>query len=88
VPEPKSHELRQRTRDEVERDLHDGLEALGHLKLQLATRQLDDPLRVRHARRQVARLRTILREDALGLRPLAGATRREEAESPPETVEG
>ena len=37
-------------------------EELFNLKIQLATKQLENPMKIREARRNVARLKTILRE--------------------------
>jgi len=46
-----------------------------NLKLRQATRQIDNPLRVRHLRRDLARIKTIVREHELKMRTLAdGAT--------------
>ncbi len=68
----KSSEIRQMSRAEVEEQLADREEALSNLRLQLETRQLDNALLIRATRREVARLRTVLREDSLGIRPLLG----------------
>lgn len=64
--------------EEVERELQDAEESLFNLKLQLATRQLDNPLSVRGARRNVARLKTILNEHYAGVRALAKVEEPEE----------
>ena len=67
----KSYEIRAMSLEEVRRELQDAEENLANLKIQLKMNQLDDALRVRHARRDVARLRTALREHELGIHPLA-----------------
>ena len=78
----KSSEIREMGLEEVERELQDAEESLFNLKLQLATRQLDNPVSVRMARRNVARLKTILNEHYAGVRALAKV---EEAEPEEET---
>lgn len=57
--------------EEAERELQDAEESLFNLRLQLATRQLDNPVNVRMVRRNVARLKTILNEHYAGIRELA-----------------
>ena len=41
-------------------------EELFNLRIQLSTKQLENPMKIREARRQIARLRTILREKEKG----------------------
>jgi large subunit ribosomal protein L29 len=49
---------------------HDALvEELANLRIRLSIKQLDNPLRVRYLRREVARAKTILRDKRLGARP-------------------
>jgi large subunit ribosomal protein L29 len=65
----KPHEMREMTAEEL-RLHHDGLvEELVNLKIKLAVKQLDNPLRVRILRREIARSRTVLREKQLGAKP-------------------
>lgn len=65
-------ELRDMTVAEVNQQLAEKEEALASLRIQLATRQLDNALVIRQARRDVAQIRTVLREHELGIRSLAG----------------
>ena len=67
----KSYEIRAMSLDEVQSELRDAVEGYSNLKFQLATKQLGDSLRVRYARRNLARLRTILHEHESGIRKLA-----------------
>lgn len=69
----KASEIRQMTRDEVDELLGDRLEELSNLRIQLVTQQLDNPLRVKSVRRDIARIRTVLRERALDLNASTGA---------------
>ncbi len=70
----KPSEIRQMSYGEVKQLLNDKVEELSHLRLQLATRQLDNPLTVNYARRDVARITTVLHEHDLGIRALAGGS--------------
>ena len=69
----KASEIRQMTHDEVDELLGDRLEELSNLRIQLVTQQLDNPLRVKSVRRDIARIRTVLRERALDLNASTGA---------------
>lgn len=71
----KNKELREMTRAEVEHRLKDEGEALFNLRLRRHTQQIPDPLKLRGTRRQVARIKTVLREDELGIRKLAAGAK-------------
>lgn len=58
----KIKELRQLPTEELKIQLRDAQEELANLKFQHALRQLDNPLRLRTLRRDIARLKTLLRE--------------------------
>jgi large subunit ribosomal protein L29 len=47
------------------------------LRMRRGTEELTDPLRLRRLRREVARIRTLLREEELGRRKLAQEAKRE-----------
>jgi large subunit ribosomal protein L29 len=53
---------------EIRQRLEDSLEELQNLRFQHATHQLDNPLRIRTVRRDIARLKTVLHEIELGIR--------------------
>jgi len=61
----KMSEIRQLPLEELKIRLRDTEEELTNLKFQLALRQLDNPLKVRYARRDIARLKTVIRENEL-----------------------
>jgi large subunit ribosomal protein L29 len=65
--------IREMSEGEVRQHLDDREEELTNLKLRLVTHQLENPLTIRGVRRDIARLRTALREHELGLRPLTGS---------------
>jgi len=65
----KSHEMREMTLDEL-RTHHDQLiDELVNLRIKNAMRQLDNPMQVKHLRREVARAKTVLREKHAGAMP-------------------
>jgi len=58
----KSKEIRDMNLDQIKSQLISKEEELFNLKIQLATKQLENPMKIREARRHVARLKTILSE--------------------------
>ena len=54
----KNAEIRELTQDELVRALDDTRREVFNLRMQLQTGQLEDTARIRHARREVARLLT------------------------------
>lgn len=65
----KPHEMREMTADELQQH-HEGLvDELAGLKIKLAAKQLDNPLRIRILRKEIARTRTVLHEKSLGAQP-------------------
>jgi large subunit ribosomal protein L29 len=64
----KTEKIREMSLPEMTNQLHDLEEELTNLHFQRVTSQLDNPLRIRSIRRDIARLKTILREHEMGLR--------------------
>ncbi len=71
-------ELRQLSDAELRERLDGAKEELFNLRFQLATGQLDNPMRLKQVRRDVARILTVLRERELAV-PEATAGETEEA---------
>jgi large subunit ribosomal protein L29 len=69
----KPEKCRELTREELERAARDLREELFNLRFRVSTQKLDNPLRLRHARRDLARILTVLREDELGRIRLPGS---------------
>ena len=66
----KVFELREKTREELQ-DILNGLhKELFNLRLRRGAQELPNPLRLRTLRREIARVRTILHEDELGVKKL------------------
>jgi large subunit ribosomal protein L29 len=63
----KAEEIRAMSSEELLRKLDDLKEELFNLRFQMVTAQLDNPMRVREVRRDIARVKTILRERELGI---------------------
>ncbi len=79
-----AQELRDRDDEQLRRDLDSAHEELFTLRFQAATRQLADVSKIRKTRRQVARLRTVLHERALGIGGAdAGFAAAEPEQAPP-----
>ncbi len=58
----KAEKLRDMTGEELEVKLRDLKEELFNLRFQNATAQLENPLRIRKVRRDIARVKTVMRE--------------------------
>jgi large subunit ribosomal protein L29 len=63
----KTNELRNLTTAELEQKVNSFKEELFNLRFQLATGQLDNPIRIRDIRKGIARTKTVLRERELGI---------------------
>ena len=64
----KMDEIKQLPLEELKIRLRDTQDELANLRFQLALRQLDNPLKVRTIRRDIARLKTVIHEHEMGLR--------------------
>jgi len=58
----KVNELRRLSREDLEARLAEAVASMSELRFQQGTSQLENPLRIRTLRRNIARLRTLLRE--------------------------
>ncbi len=61
----KASEIRNLTSEELGKKLTDLKDELFKLRFQLATGQLENPMRIREVRRGIARVQTIIREREL-----------------------
>jgi len=61
-------ELKELTKEEVITKLRDDEDALMNLRFQHALQQLENPVRLRYLKREVAQLKTLLQEFECGLR--------------------
>ena len=60
----KASALRAKTGDELNKELHELLKAQFGLRMQLATQQLSNTSQMKKVRRDIARVRTVLKEKA------------------------
>ncbi len=60
----KPSELRAKSGDELSKELHELLKAQFGLRMQLATQQLGNNSQIKKVRRDIARVRTVLKEKA------------------------
>jgi len=60
----KANELRAKSNDELSKELTDLLKAQFGLRMQLATQQLTNTSQMKKVRRDIARVRTMLKEKA------------------------
>lgn len=58
----KAIKLRELTDEELNKKVRDYKEELFNLRFQMATGQLDNPMRIRDVRKNIARCKTVLRQ--------------------------
>ena len=63
----KAKEIRQMSEKELNTQLTELKAELFNLRFQLATGQLDNPLRIKTVRKDIARVKTIVKERELGI---------------------
>jgi large subunit ribosomal protein L29 len=64
----KKSQLRELSVEELKVRLEDDLVALENLRFQKALQQLENPLKIKQVRREIAQIKTVLKEYQLGLR--------------------
>ncbi len=62
----KPKEIRDLNLEQLKQQIISKEEELFNLKIQLSTKQLENPMKIREARKQVARLKTIFQEKEKG----------------------
>ena len=63
----KASELREKTQTELDQELAELKSELFKLRFQLATNQLDNPMRLKEVKKSIARVKTVIRERELGI---------------------
>ena len=64
----KVSQLNEMSKMELETKLNDNMDALQNLRFQKALQQIENPLKIRVLRREIAQVKTVLRELELGIR--------------------
>jgi large subunit ribosomal protein L29 len=62
----KAFEVRELSDTELQKRIHEEQENLSHLKFQKVVGQLENPMKIDHIKKDIARMKTILRERRLG----------------------
>ena len=65
----KAHEMREMTEVELQSHQDELVEEMANLRIKNAVKQLDNPLRLRGLRKEIARAKTILKDKQLGEKP-------------------
>ncbi len=63
----KANELRNKSVEELNKSVSDMKTELFNLRFQLATGELDNPMRIKKVRKDIARVKTVLRERELNI---------------------
>ncbi len=63
--------LRELTPEELQQKMNELNDEMFNLNMRRSLKALDNPLRLRLIRREIARINTVLKENALGIRKLA-----------------
>jgi len=58
----KASELREKTQLELQKELNELKSELFKLRFQLATNQLENPMKLREVKKNIARVKTVMRE--------------------------
>ena len=61
-------ELTEMTVSELETKLQDNSESLQNFRFQKALQQLENPVQIKHVKKEIAQVKTLLKEYELGLR--------------------
>ncbi len=69
--EMRADRLREMSLEELKEKLRDTTEELFNMKFRNSMKQLDNPLKIREARRNIARLKTILKQVEMGVTKIA-----------------
>lgn len=65
----KAHEMREMTEVELQSHNDELVEEMANLRIKNAVKQLDNPLRLRGLRKEIARAKTIIRDKRMGAKP-------------------
>jgi large subunit ribosomal protein L29 len=78
----KLSELKEKSKAELTDHLRGLYKEVFSLRLRRASQEMPNPLRLRTLRREIARVKTMLREDELGIRKLAAPAKTETKAKP------
>lgn len=64
----KKEQLRELSLEELNTKLQDNTDALENLRFQKAMQQLENPLKIREIKKEIAQIKTVIHEYELGIR--------------------
>ena len=64
----KKSELTEMTVSELRTKLQDGFESLQNFRFQKSLQQLENPVQIKHVKKEIAQVKTLLKEYELGIR--------------------
>ena len=64
----KKNELTEMTVPELRTKLQDGFESLQNFRFQKSLQQLENPVQIKHVKKEIAQVKTLLKEYELGIR--------------------
>jgi len=64
----KKSDLKDMTREDLVLRLKDNLDELQNLRFQKALQQLENPIKLNHLRKEIAQIKTVVKEFELGIR--------------------
>ena len=68
----KKSELTEMTVPELKTKLQDDFESLQNFRFQKALQQLENPVQIKHVKKEIAQVKTLLKEYELGIRTQGG----------------
>ena len=68
----KKSELTEMTVPELRTKLQDGFESLQNFRFQKSLQQLENPVQIKHVKKEIAQVKTLLKEYELGIRTKEG----------------
>ena len=68
----KKSEFTEMTVPELRTKLQDGFESLQNFRFQKALQQLENPVQIKHVKKEIAQVKTLLKEYKLGIRTKGG----------------
>ena len=68
----KKNELTEMTVSELNTRLQDDFDSLQNFRFQKALQQLENPLQIKHVKKEIAQVKTLLKEYELGIRTEGG----------------
>ena len=69
----KRTELNEMTSSELDVKLQENMEALQNIRFQKSLQQLENPLQIRHLKKEIAQIKTVIHEYKLGVREEKGS---------------